>query len=79
MSTMNRRFMRIKKTFGLKKISRRLTLLSFLLPILLIVMIAYGYMDLEKRVSVFHDSGANEVQALGKDVEARFSVLSGKT
>lgn len=58
------------------RISHRLTFLSVLLPILLIVMLTLGYLDLKRRVTGIRDTGAAHVQDLSQDLASRFSSLS---
>ncbi|HDI61289.1 MAG TPA: hypothetical protein ENF48_13220 [Desulfobacteraceae bacterium] len=58
------------------RLGQRLTLLSVLLPIALVVILALGYLDLKQRVAGLQDSGAATVQTLSDDLMARFATLS---
>ena len=58
------------------RIGQRLTLISVLLPILIIVILTLGYLDLKRRVIGLQDSGSATVQHLSNDLESRFSTLS---
>ena len=58
------------------RIGQRLTLISVLLPILIIVILALGYLDLKRRVIGLQDSGSATVEHLSNDLESRFSTLS---
>ncbi len=58
------------------RIGQRLTLLGVLLPIAIAVILAFGYLDLKRRVVGLHDNSAAKVQALSEDLESRFSTLS---
>ncbi|MEE4607752.1 MAG: hypothetical protein V2L15_02605 [Desulfobacteraceae bacterium] len=58
------------------RLGQRLTLLSVLLPIAIVVILALGYLDLKRRVAGLQDSGAATVQTLSDDLMSRFSTLS---
>lgn len=58
------------------RLAQRLTLLSTLLPIAIVVILALGYVDLKRRVAGLQDSGAATVQTLSDDLMSRFSTLS---
>lgn len=58
------------------RLGQRLTLLSTLLPIAIVVILALGYVDLKRRVAGLQDSGAATVQTLSDDLMSRFSTLS---
>jgi chromosome segregation ATPase len=58
------------------RLGHRLTLLSVLLPIAIVVILALGYLDLKGRVIGLQDSGAASVQTLSDDLMSRFSTLS---
>ena len=60
----------------LEKLSHRVTLITILIPILIVVVIAVSYLDIEQKVVQTQTSGTLGVQNLSKDVESRFSSLS---
>ena len=62
----------------IEKLSSRITLIAFLIPCLLAIVLAVAYFDLQKRVARTHDTGSMGVQNLSKDLESRFSNLSLK-
>jgi chromosome segregation ATPase len=62
----------------IEKLSSRITLIAFLIPILLAVALAVAYFDLQKRMARTYDTGSMGVQNLSKDLESRFSNLSLK-
>lgn len=62
----------------IEKLSSRITLIAFLIPILLAVALAVAYYDLQRRMVRTYDTGSMGVQNLSKDLESRFSNLSLK-
>ena len=58
------------KDLQVEKLSRRITLISILLPCLIAVAIYFGYRDLTGRVHQGRDSGNLEVQKLSEQMEA---------
>ncbi len=62
----------------MEKLSQRITLLSILLPIIILVVLFLAYLDISKKVSKFQNTGTMEVVNLSKELESNFSVLSVK-
>ncbi len=62
----------------LEKLSRRLNLFSILIPIVLLGLITFVWMDTGKRVDQTQQEGSTGVQNLSKNLESRFSRLSIK-
>jgi len=60
----------------LEKINQRVTLISILIPVLIVVVLVITYLDIKKRVVRTEDTGASEFQKLSADLESRFSSLS---
>lgn len=60
----------------LEKINQRVTLISILIPVLIVVVLVITYLDIKKRVVRTEDTGASEFQKLSTDLESRFSSLS---
>ena len=60
----------------LEKLGHRITLVAFLIPVLLVVILVLAYLDLTKRVIRFQDTGTTEVESLEKSLDDRFSSLS---
>jgi DNA repair exonuclease SbcCD ATPase subunit len=63
----------------LEKLSKRVTILSILIPCLIGGLIAFAYIDIKKRVLINQDSGAKTVQNLSKDFDTRLYNLMTKT
>jgi uncharacterized phage infection (PIP) family protein YhgE len=61
-----------------KKLSRRITIISIIIPCLIGVILFFVYRDLKMRVGIIHDTGTTEVKTLSKELESRFSSLSVK-
>ena len=61
-----------------KKLSRRITIISIIIPCLIGVILFFVYRDLKMRVGIIHDTGTTEVKTLSKELELRFSSLSVK-
>ena len=55
----------------LEKLSKRVTIVSILIPCLIGGLIAIAYLDLKKRVFINQDTGAKTVQGLSKDMDAK--------
>ncbi|MBR9982047.1 MAG: hypothetical protein KFF50_13545 [Desulfatitalea sp.] len=60
----------------LEKISQRVTLISVIIPVLIVIVLVIAYLDIKKRVVQTEDSGAIEFRKLSSDLESRFSTLS---
>lgn len=60
----------------LEKISQRVTLISVLIPVLIVIVLVITYLDIKKRVTQTEDTGNIEFQKLSGDLESRFSSLS---
>lgn len=60
----------------LEKISQRVTLISILIPVLIVIVLVITYLDIKKRVTQTEDTGNIEFQKLSGDLESRFSSLS---
>lgn len=62
----------------IKKLGRRLTLFSILIPVLLITILAVAYFDIKQKVSGTQSTGTLKLHNLAKNLESRFSSLSLK-
>ena len=60
----------------IEKLSHRVTLISVLIPVLIVVILVIAYIDIKRRVIRTEDTGAVTVQHLSQDLESRFSSLS---
>ncbi len=62
----------------MEKLNQRITLLSILFPILILVILFIAYFDISKKVSKFQNTGTLEVVNLSRELESNFSALSVK-
>jgi len=62
----------------LDKLSRRLTLITILIPCLIGGILFLVYRDIQTRVGKVSDTGTSKVRTLSKDLESRYSSLSVK-
>ena len=60
----------------IEKLSHRITLISILIPVLIVVVLVMAYLDIKRRVTLTEDTGAVTAQHLSEDLESRFSSLS---
>jgi len=60
----------------IEKLSNRVTLVTILIPCLLVVVLTVAYLDIKHRVIRTQNTGSIGVQNLSKDLESRFSNLS---
>jgi methyl-accepting chemotaxis protein len=60
----------------IEKLSQRMTLISILIPVLIVVILGIAYLDIKRRVIHTEDTGAETVQHLSEELESRFSSLS---
>ena len=60
----------------LEKISQRVTFISILIPVLIIIVLVIAYLDIKKRMTYTEDTGTMEVRKLSSDLESRFGSLS---
>jgi chromosome segregation ATPase len=62
----------------LDKLNRRITFVSIFVPILMVLIMTYGYLEIKKKFVRSDNSGAEKVQILATDLESKFSSLSLK-
>ena len=62
----------------LDKLSRRITLITILIPCLIGGILFLAYRDIQTRVGLVSDTGTTKVKTLSKHLEARFTSLSTK-
>ena len=60
----------------IEKLSHRMTIITILIPILLVVVLVIAYMDIKKRVIQTEDSGQLTAENISKDLESRFEKLT---
>jgi len=60
----------------INKLRRKTNVLTFLIPLLLGSVIAFGYLDLRNRYDKNVSAGTSEMQSLSKALESKFSSLS---
>ncbi len=60
----------------IEKLSHRMTMITILIPVLLVVVLVIAYMDIKKRVIQTEDSGQLTAENLSKDLESRFEKLT---
>ncbi len=60
----------------LEKLNQRMTLITILIPVLIVVVLVMAYMDIKKRVVQTEDTGQLTAQTLSENLESRFSNLS---
>jgi len=60
----------------IERLNQRMTLISILIPVLIVVILGIAYLDIKRRVIHTEDTGAQTVQHLSEDLESRFSSLS---
>lgn len=60
----------------IEKLSTKVTIISIIIPVLIVVVLAITYIDIKNRVTRSEDTGTTGVENLSKDMESRFSTLS---
>ncbi len=60
----------------IEKLNHKMTLISIILPVLIVVVLVIVYLDIKKRVIHTEDTGTIGVQNLSEDLDSRFSSLS---
>lgn len=60
----------------IEKLNHKMTLISIMIPVFLVVVLVIAYLDIKKRVVRTEDTGSFGVQTLSQDMESRFSSLS---
>lgn len=67
-----------RSELNLERLNNRVTLISILLPILIIVVLVVSYLDIKRKVSTVAVTGNTEYQQLSADASSKFSSLSLK-
>ncbi len=60
----------------IEKLSHRMTMITILIPVLLVVVLVIAYLDIKKRVIQTEDTGQLTAENLSKDLESRFEKLT---
>jgi hypothetical protein len=60
----------------IEKLSHRMTLVTILIPVLIVIVLAIAYMDIKKRVIQTEDTGQLTAESLSKELESRFETLT---
>jgi chromosome segregation ATPase len=60
----------------IERLNQRMTLITILIPVLIVVILGIAYLDIKRRVIHTEDTGAETVQHLSDELESRFSSLS---
>jgi DNA repair exonuclease SbcCD ATPase subunit len=60
----------------LEKLNTRVTLISILIPVLIVVVLVIAYLDIKKRVIQTEDTGQLTAESISKELESRFSSLT---
>jgi len=60
----------------IEKLNHRMTLISILIPVLIVVILVIAYLDIKKRVIQTEDTGQLTAESLSKDLESRFETLT---
>lgn len=60
----------------IEKLSHRMTMMTILIPVLLVVVLVIAYLDIKKRVIQTEDTGQLTAENLTKDLESRFQNLT---
>jgi len=66
----------LRRDSDIHRLSRRVTILSILIPCLLCAIFVLAYLDVRKRLSQFQTAGSREVQTLSEDVLNKAASLS---
>jgi chromosome segregation ATPase len=61
-----------------EKLNQRVTIITVLIPILIGIMIAFGYLNIREMVSQTQDMGAKELTSLSQNLESTISNISIK-
>jgi predicted nucleic acid-binding Zn-ribbon protein len=62
----------------LDSLSLKVTLIAIIMPCLIGIVMVFGYLDMNRRVSLFKDTGSQEVRSASKDMERMVSSLQVK-
>lgn len=60
----------------IEKLSHRMTMITILIPVLLVVVLVIAYLDIKKRVIQTEDTGQLTAENLSKDLASRFDSLT---
>jgi DNA repair exonuclease SbcCD ATPase subunit len=60
----------------IEKLSHRMTLITILIPVLIVIVLVIAYMDIKKRVIQTEDTGQLTAESLSKELESRFESLT---
>lgn len=60
----------------IEKLNHRMTLITILIPVLIVVVLVIAYLDIKKRVIQSEDTGQLTAETLSKELESRFESLT---
>lgn len=64
--------------FRIEKLGNRITLISILIPVLIIIIFGMAYFDMKGRLTSSESTKTMEVSSLSKEIQSKFSSLSLK-
>jgi hypothetical protein len=60
----------------MEKLNTRVTIISVMIPVLIVIVLVIAYLDIQKRVTHTEDTGSMSIQKISEDLESRFSSIS---
>jgi chromosome segregation ATPase len=67
-----------KKDLRFEKLNQRVTIISILIPCIIVIVFIVSYLDIKNKITGVHDSGSMEVSNLSRNLDKRTSELSSQ-
>lgn len=65
-----------KKDIRIEKLNQKVTIITILIPCIIIILLLVSYLDIKNKIMGVHDSGTMEIQTLSKNIDKKTIELS---
>lgn len=65
-----------KKDTRIEKLNQKVTIITILIPCIIIILLLVSYLDIKNKITGVHDSGTMEIQTLSKNIDKKTVELS---
>lgn len=71
-------FHEVKKDLRFEKLNQRVTIISILIPCIIVILLVVSYLDMKNKITGVHDSGSIEVKNLSQNIDKKTAELSSQ-
>ncbi len=71
-------FQEVKKDLRFEKLNQRVTIISILIPCIIVILLVVSYLDMKNKITGVHYSGSIEVKNLSQNIDKKTAELSSQ-